>query len=532
MRKAPIRVILPEALLLLCLAGMIVRLLAASQKEESTLAGVRQGNYHLHVPLTSGVIYDCHMQPLTQSEQICCAVVNPTPEASALLLAKTADPDAAAAGFQSRSPFLCRLIAPVQSSKDVTVLNGTENRPGSLPAQHLLGYIQNGRAASGLEHAYEPWLRSCSTAADITFTVDANGMLLAGGEQNQILSGAPGGIVTTLDAEIQQIAEDCLQSAAPHAGAVVVLRCGTGEIAACASSPVYDPAHLADALNRKDAPFLNRALSAYSVGSVFKLVTAATALEHGSGKKFMYDCTGEISVKGKRFRCHKLAGHGLLDMQNALIQSCNPYFISLSRMVTPEMLHDTAEQLGFGTATEIADSYCGSAGYLPSAQELHIEAEKANFSFGQGKLLATPLQIAAMTACIADDGIYTAPYLVSGLTPDGTQLVQETEPVQRRVLSKETASSLRWMMNAVLEKSKTTKGKPTGVRAAGKTSTAQTGRYSEDGTEYCHAWMTGFFPVYQPEYIVTVFIEDGGSGNTAAAPVFRNVIERILAARS
>ena len=520
-------------MLLLCLAGMIIRFFTAAQTEQSTLTGVRQGNYHLHIPLTSGVIYDRSMQPLNQSEQIRCAVVNPTPEAAAAVFAKTADPEAAAAGFQSRSPFLCKLSAPVPSAKDVIVLTGTENRPGTLPAQHLLGYIQNGHAAAGLEYAYEPWLSACSTAADITFTVDANGALLAGGESRQVISGEPGGgIVTTLDAGIQQIAEECLQTVSPHSGAVVILRCGTGEITACASMPVYDPDHLADALNREDTPFLNRALSAYSVGSVFKLVTAATALEHGTGKKFMYDCTGEITVRGQRFRCHKWDGHGLLDMQNALIQSCNPYFISLSRMVTPEMLHDTAGQLGFGAASEIADGLCGDSGYLPSAKELHIDAEKANFSFGQGKLLATPLQIAAMTACIADDGIYTAPYLVAGLTPDGQQIVQQTEPAQRRVLSQETASALRWMMNAVLEKSKTAKGKPAGVRAAGKTSTAQTGRYADDGTEYCHAWMTGFFPVYQPEYIVTVFVENGGSGNEAAAPVFRSVIERILALRS
>ena len=88
------------------------------------------------------------------------------------------------------------------------------------------------------------------------------------------------------------------------------------------------------------------------------------------------------------------------------------------------------------------------------------------------------------------------------------------------------------MMNAVLEKSKTTKGKPSGVRAAGKTSTAQTGQIADDGTEFCHAWMTGFFPVYQPEYTVTVFVENGGSGNDAAAPVFRSVIEQILAQHS
>ncbi|MBR3417891.1 MAG: penicillin-binding protein 2, partial [Oscillospiraceae bacterium] len=301
---------------------------------------------------------------------------------------------------------------------------------------------------------------------------------------------------------------------------------------ACASTPVYDPDHLADALNQPDAPFLNRALSAYSVGSVFKLVTAANALEQGFTPKYLYDCTGDISFYGQRFRCHDLNGHGLLDMQGALIQSCNPYFISLSRLMSPASMHDTAEKLGFGSAAEIANGLYSAAGYLPSVQDLEIEAERANMSFGQGKLLATPLQIAAMTACIGNDGIYTPPQLIAGLTADGSQLLPQEQPESVRVLSHQTAFELRRMMTAVLEKSKKSKGKPSNVRAAGKTSTAQTGQFAPDGTEYCHAWMTGFFPVYQPQYAVTVFVENGGSGNEKAAPLFREIIEQIVKLQS
>ena len=222
-----------------------------------------------------------------------------------------------------------------------------------------------------------------------------------------------------------------------------------------------------------------------------------------------------------------LNGHGLLNMQKALVKSCNPYFISLSRLLSPDMLHDTAEALGFGKETVLAPDLAGASGYLPSTDELHVEAEKANFSFGQGKLLATPLQIAAMTACIANDGIYTEPRLVCGLTEDGRKLLPAQAPEQRRAMQADTAKKLRRMMAAVLADKQTANARPTGIRAAGKTSTAQTGQFDADGKELCHAWMTGFFPVAKPKYAVTVFVENGGSGNGTAAPVFREIIEQI-----
>jgi penicillin-binding protein 2 len=129
-----------------------------------------------------------------------------------------------------------------------------------------------------------------------------------------------------------------------------------------------------------------------------------------------------------------------------------------------------------------------------------------------------------MTACIANDGIYSEPNLVQSLTKDGKKLLPIHTGEQRRAVSSETAAKVRRMMVAVIEKSKTTNAKPDNVRVAGKTSTAQTGQFDKDGNELCHAWITGFFPVNHPRYAVTVFVEYGGYGNQAAAPVFREII--------
>lgn len=528
MLKPPVRLFVIAAALLLCMAGMMVQLMSVIRGDQIAEAGVRQGKYLLHVPLSTGMIYDCNFEPLNNTEDAILAVVNPTPDTLASVFTKLRDREQVTEQLQSISPFVCFLNEDAESSQNLIVLHGKQKDSGSQLAQHLLGYRQNGEAKSGLELSYASWLTSCDASVDVTFTVSALGEVLAGAESSVVRNGRQGGgLVTTIDRRIQQIAEDAMQQMQPHAGAIVVMECGTGRIAACASTPVYDPDDLAESLDSDNAPFLNRALSAYSVGSVFKLVTAATALEQGFSAKYMYDCGGSISVYGQYFRCHQWDGHGRMDMQQAMINSCNPYFISLSRLLTPEAMHDTAEALGFGREIVLADGLVSDSGYLQSVSDLQIEAEKANMSFGQGKLLATPLQIAAMTACIADDGIYTQPQLVLGLTQDGETMLTETKSSQRRVLESATAAKLRRMMTAVIERSKQTNGKPSNTRAAGKTSTAQTGQYDQDGTELCHAWMTGFFPVNKPKYAVTVFVENGGSGNGAAAPVFREIIEQI-----
>lgn len=531
MRKRPLRLLLISGILLICMAGMIMQLYNIMHKKQVYEVSVRQGHYHLHVPLTEGTIYDRSFAPLNHPKDVIIAVVNPTPDTMASLFAKLTDRETVSEQIQHVSPFYCYLNEEAEPNQNLSVLHGARKPDGPLPAQHLLGYRQNGEGAAGLECAYSDWLAACDTSADVTFSVSGRGEVLVGADRSLIINGQEGGgVVTTIDRQIQQITEHALASAAPYAGAAIVMQVGTGEITACASTPVYDPDHLADALRNEQKPFLNRALSAYNVGSVFKLVTAATALEHGIPVKFMYECSGAISVYGQRFRCHKQIGHGLQDMQQALINSCNPYFIHISSLMTPENMHDTADALGFGRKTVLADGLISDGGYLQSVEELQVEAEKANMSFGQGKLLATPLQVCAMTACFADKGIYTEPKLVRGLTADGSTLLADSAPMQHRAVSEETAAKIRRMTVSVIEKAKQTNGKPDNTRAAGKTSTAQTGRTDDDGNELCHAWMTGFFPVNQPKYAVTVFIENGGSGNEAAAPVFREIIEQITAA--
>ena len=529
MQKNPLnRMFLAAFFMLLCMVGLIFRLYSLHENESASQAGMRQGKYRLHVPLQSGTIYDRNGKALTNSEDVFYAVVCPSPESTLSLFGKVRDPAAFERALHKGIPFLCELTEAVPESEHLILLNGKKNRSGILPAQHILGYCREGEGVSGIEAAYQEILNAYACSADITLSVSGNGTVLSGAAQSTVLNGsAGGGIVTTLDHLIQRIADTALQNASAPTGAAVVMDIQTGDLLACASSPVYHPAHLEDSLDDPDAPFLNRAFCAYSVGSVFKLVTAAAALESGLPDNYYYKCEGSYTLYGQRFRCHKLNGHGLLDMKQAMTESCNPYFISLCQLIPASRMHDTAYALGFGRETELAPHMTAAGGYLPDSSDLNVPAEKANFAFGQGKLTATPLQIAAMTACIANDGIFNQPRLILGETTNGFTVTCSADESSQRVLRHETADALQRMMIAVLRDSDESKAVPCNIYAAGKTSTAQTGRTDADGKEYCHAWMTGFFPAYHPQYAVTVLIENGGSGNDAAAPVFRRIIEEM-----
>ena len=521
------------SVLLLGMAGVLLRLMYVTGGGEEAAVGVRQGSYRLHIPLSQGIIYDRMRKPLNQTEETWLAVVNPTPETAAALITKLKDRDSLTERLQSVSPFVCELKEPAEESENLILLRGRSARGGAGIAQHLIGYRHENRGAAGLEAAFADLLQGCDASADVTFSVNAHGGVLTGDGSSVTLNGQTGGgIVTTLDLGIQRITETALQALRPNAGAAVVLDCQTGDILASASTPVYAPDALAEAMDDPQSPFLNRALCAYNVGSVFKLVIAAAALEHGFTTEFRNECTGSTDVYGQTFRCHKRSGHGLLNMEQALTGSCNPYFIALSRLLPAADLHHTAELLGFGQRIVLADGIASETGTLQSEKMLAVDAEKANFSFGQGLLTATPLQICAMTACIANRGIYSVPRLVLGVTADGSAVECLQEPEQYYALSPQTAQTLCTMMQTVLEDPAHANGAPCNTSAGGKTSTAQTGRFAPDGTEFCHAWMTGFFPADAPRYAVTVLAENGGSGNETAAPVFRRIIEEITRAAS
>lgn len=177
----------------------------------------------------------------------------------------------------------------------------------------------------------------------------------------------------------------------------------------------------------------------YNVGSSFKLAVAAAALEEGISPAFSVNCVGGITVAGRIFYCHNRAGHQETDLRRAIEQSCNPYFVKLGQAAGGEQILGMAKALGFGRSTELAPGLTAAAGTLPTESDLQNLHELANFSFGQGKLTATPVQIAAMVSAVANGGMAVTPKLVLGTTADGQTVDYQQQPAAVRVFSEQTA---------------------------------------------------------------------------------------------
>ena len=188
-----------------------------------------------------------------------------------------------------------------------------------------------------------------------------------------------------------------------------------------------------------------------------------------------------------------------------------------------------AEKLGFGQETVFTRGYSGESGVLPEENSLLIPRALANFSFGQGQLTATPVQIAAMTAAIANGGTYTEPSLVQGVfsLSDGSFSYREPSGEKYQVMSEETASKLGTYMKKAVEEGTGASGKPEKMTACAKTGTAQTGQTDENGEEIVQLWYTGYFPAEAPRYAVTVLRADRSGNGKECAQAFKAIADEM-----
>ena len=247
----------------------------------------------------------------------------------------------------------------------------------------------------------------------VTYQVDALGRVIAGGERlvEDTLGESQAGVVLTLDGELQKLAEEA--SADLGQGAVVITQVPDCEILALASVPDFHPDRVGEAVDREDSPLVNRAFSAYAPGSVFKLVVAAALLEQGRPVE-SFPCTGSVNVNGLTFSCAGGQAHGEVDLEQALAQSCNGYFINAARSLGGQAILTMAYNLGLGEEVEFGRGLRSGAGRLPSLSSLENPRALGNFAFGQGELTATPLQLCALVNAVASEGVYATPKLLLG----------------------------------------------------------------------------------------------------------------------
>ncbi len=346
----------------------------------------------------------------------------------------------------------------------------------------------------------------------------------------------------TLDSRLQEGADTLLGG---RRGAIIVLDARTGAVLAAVSSPDFPPAELSDDFSqprgqdaervltnwqklstRADSPLLNRGLQGlYPPGSVFKTVTLAAALSSGKlALNSVFTDTGRLEVQG-----HVISDPNRPDpartrytLIEGYIWSLNSVFAQAALAIGPGQLEATAKSLGFGKVS--MGEFPASVSLLYRSRDFVLrEPGLADTGFGQGEILATPLQMAMVASAVANDGLLPKPHLVERVvTPRGTvtyRFTEESEPVM-------DAEVARQVKEAMVESVRSGWARPAalpGTSVAGKTGTAE----NPQGPP--HAWFIGFAPANDPKYVVSVVIENGGDGVSAALPVGREMLKAALA---
>jgi penicillin-binding protein 2 len=403
---------------------------------------------------------------------------------------------------------------------------------GSLAA-HVVGYINtaDNKGVSGIEGMYDELLRG-SQPEYVAAIVDAGHSLIPGLGYKRMRLTADNretNIILTIDRQIQQKVEEVMDRSIVK-GAVVIMRPNSGEILAMASRPTFNANNLSQYLEQSSAPLLNRAISAYQPGSVFKLVVAAAALENKTVQmNDVFFDPGYIDVNNTRFQGwdYEQGPKSNLTITEALAHSSNPVFIQVALKLGADKLVAMARKLGYGSRTKL-ELLGESEGNVPDADDL-FPGDLANLAIGQGVCEATPVQIAQTVATIVNDGIKVDPYIVSMLTStDGTTIKNFQPRGGTRVMSRQTAERLRSMMTAVTQYGTGQAAYVDEFGSAGKTGSAETGRTNTTGRGINHAWFAGYTPLDHPKYVIVIFVEDGMSGSNVAAPIFQEIATAIL----
>ncbi|WP_425041107.1 penicillin-binding protein 2 [Primorskyibacter sp. S187A] len=402
----------------------------------------------------------------------------------------------------------------------------------------------------GVETKLEDVLRGDAGAKRVE--VNAAGRVMRELDRREGRSGAD--VQLTIDSDLQNYVQARLGS---ESASVVVLDLEKGDVLAMASSPSYDPNKFVRGISADDygiyrdddhRPLASKTVQdAYPPGSTFKMVTALAAMEAGViGPEETVWCPGHLDVAGRKFHCWKRAGHGHMNLEESLKQSCDVYYYDLALKVGIENIADMGRRLGLAQAHDVPMSAV-SDGLMPdkdwklrTRNQEWVIGDTVNASIGQGFVLSSPLQLAVMTARLAT-GRSISPRLIK--TVDGIET-----PDRSGLSLGLNENHLRMVRRAMYTVSNHRRGTAYGsriiadeLRMAGKTGTSQVRNITaaerargvirnEDlpWERRDHALFVNFAPYERPQIAVSVVVEHGGGGSTAAAPIARDVTLQAL----
>jgi penicillin-binding protein 2 len=419
---------------------------------------------------------------------------------------------------------------------------------------------------TGLERSFESQLHGRGGYREVLVNAEGRNVDMPGGGAAGLRLDRPVAgqdLELSLDIELQRVAEEAMGD---RRGAVIALDPWTGEVLALVSTPTFDPNKFARGISTADyrdltadpdQPLYNRALrGTYPPGSTIKPLMALAGLEAGviRPEDTRY-CPGFYTLPNstRRYRDWKKQGHGTVNMREAIMTSCDVYFYGLANSLGIDRIHDAMTRLGFGQPTGI-DVEGERSGIMPStdwkkkafkSREMQVwfPGETVIVGIGQGYWTATPLQLAHATAVLATRGPHFRPRLVRSMLDPGTgaRTPRPPEPLQAVTLN----DPANWQVIVDAMVAVTTGPRGTAVRAArgatytiaGKTGTAQVfsvgqeEKYDEQAVAERlrdHALFVAFAPAEKPRLVVSVLVENGGHGSSAAAPVARAVFDAFL----
>ena len=405
----------------------------------------------------------------------------------------------------------------------------------------------------GLEKVYENFLRGKNGGRQVE--VNANGRVV---KTLNTVPAVPGhDIYLTIDFNLQKKAEELLQD---KVGSIVAIDPNNGEILAIASMPAFNPNDFVSnmpyekwkALSTSPfRPMRNKAFQAeYPPGSIYKIITAAAGLEEGVIKKRdTVICMGKYKYGNRMFRCWKKHGHGKVDIEQSIAESCDIFFYEVGYKTGVDKLAYYAKGFGMGSKTGIGLEH-EEEGLVPTAAwkeaktgALWQSGETLSIAIGQSYNLVTPLQMAVMIASVANGGIKYKPLIIKGIYSANGELLDKKQPVKigKLPISSDTIEIVKRGLFKTVNSDKGTARRISLKRIAisGKTGTAQViGRKTGDEEEKdeeekpyefkSHAWFVGFAPSNNPKIAVSVIVEHGGSGSRAAAPLAKDLIVEYL----
>ncbi len=360
-------------------------------------------------------------------------------------------------------------------------------------------------------------------------------------------------IQLTLDAELQKVAED-LMDAGDKAGAVVAMEVKTGRMLVLASNPVLPINQFVGGISHKNwnallenpkHPLINKVVQAmYPPGSTYKMMTAIAGLSSGIiTKDTVFYCPGHYYFGNRRYHCWKRGGHGAVDLKRAISESCDVYFYQVGLRAGVDKLAKIANMFGLGHKSGIEMEH-EKSGITPTKawkkknrKQKWQEGETLSVAIGQGFNLTTPLQICLMTAAIANGGKQYVPQVIEKVTNPEGEVVDQFEPIVASEFKDDNGylKLIREGMEEVVQGRRGTarKVRIKGLTIGGKTGTAQVVRLKqykhlkEEDIPYKfrdHAWFTCYAPAEDPEIAVTVLVEHGLHGGSAAGPVARAIL--------